>query len=217
VYAWGLLRGRDDRHHRLGFRVGFAFAAAAALVQPLVGHLAGARLADSQPTKLAAMDMAVETEQPAPLALGGLLIDGERRFAIEIPRLGSLIARASTDRPVVGLEEFAADDRPEDGLVNAVHFSFQAMVAIGLSLAALGAAFWLASRRRRDLLASRRFLWMALLAGPAAVAAVELGWMTTELGRQPWVVYRTCGSWTPSPPDRGCGSAWSRWSSCTRA
>jgi cytochrome d ubiquinol oxidase subunit I len=191
VYAFGLLRGRDDHHHRLGFRVGFAFAAAAALVQPLVGHLAGARLADAQPTKLAAMDLAVETEQPAPLAIGGLMIDGERRFALEIPRLGSIIARASADRPVVGLDEFAADDRPEDGLVNAVHLSFQAMVAIGLSLAALGAVFWLAVRRGRDLLTSRRFLWVAVMAGPAAVAAVELGWMTTELGRQPWVVYRT--------------------------
>jgi cytochrome d ubiquinol oxidase subunit I len=91
----------------------------------------------------------------------------------------------------VGLEEFAAADRPDDGLVNAVHFSFQAMVAIGLSLAALGAVFWLAAQRGRDLLASRRFLRVAVLAGPAAVAAVELGWMTTELGRQPWVVYRT--------------------------
>ena len=191
VYAGGLLRGREDRHHRLGFRVGFAFAAAAAIVQPLVGHLAGARLADAQPTKLAAMDLALETEQPAPLVIGGVLIDGERRFAIEIPKLGSLIARASLDRPVVGLEEFAVDDRPGDRLVTMVHLSFQAMVAIGLSLAALGALFWLAARRGRDLLGSRRFLWAAVLAGPASVAALELGWMTTELGRQPWVVYRT--------------------------
>jgi len=190
VYATGLLRGRDDRHHRLGFRVGFAFAAVAALFQPLVGHLAGARLAGAQPTKLAAMDLAVETEQPAPLVIGGVLVDGERRFAIEIPKLGSLIARASVDRPVVGLDAFAAADRPKDALVSTVHLTFQAMVGLGLSLAALGAVFWLAVRRGRDLLASRRFLWVALLAGPASVAALELGWMTTELGRQPWVVYR---------------------------
>jgi cytochrome bd ubiquinol oxidase subunit I len=190
VYATGLLRGRDDRHHRLGFRVGFAFAAAAALVQPIIGHLAGARLADAQPTKLAAIELAPRTEQPAPLALGGLLIDGERRFAVEIPRLGSFISRGSVDRPVVGLEEFADEDRPRDALVNVVHLSFQGMVGIGLALAALGALFWWRTRRGADLLRSRGFLWVALLAGPASVAALQLGWLTTELGRQPWVVYR---------------------------
>jgi cytochrome bd ubiquinol oxidase subunit I len=190
VYAVGLRRGRDDPHHRLGFRVGFAFAAVAALLQPVVGHLAGARLADAQPTKLAAMDLAAETRQPAPLTVGGLLIDGEPRFVIEIPRLGSLIARANVDRPVIGLDEFDEDDRPRDGIVTVVHLTFQAMVAIGLSLAALGPAFWLAQRRGHDLLASRGFLALAVVAGIASVTALELGWMTTELGRQPWVVYR---------------------------
>jgi cytochrome d ubiquinol oxidase subunit I len=170
--------------------VAFAFAAAAALVQPLIGHLAGARLADAQPTKLAAMELAPRTEQPAPLVIGGVLLGGERRFAIAVPGLGSLIARGSVDRPVEGLEEFPVDDRPRDGLVTIVHLTFQAMVAIGLTLATLGALFWWRTRRGRDLLRSRTFLWVALLAGPASVAALQLGWMTTELGRQPWVVYR---------------------------
>jgi cytochrome d ubiquinol oxidase subunit I len=190
VYAVGLLRGRDDRHHRLGFRVGFAFAAVAALVQPVTGHLAGARLADAQPTKLAAMELAPRTEQPAPLVIGGVLVDGERRFAIEVPRLGSIIARGSVDRPVEGLEEFGDDERPRDALVNVVHLTFQGMVALGFGLATLGAVFWWATRRGRDLLGSRPFLWIASLAGPASVMALQLGWMTTELGRQPWVVYR---------------------------
>ncbi len=190
VYATGLLRGRDDRQHRLGFRVAFGFAAAAALVQPVVGHLTGARLADAQPTKLAAMELAPETEQPAPLAIGGVLLDGERRFAVEIPRLGSVIARANPDRPVIGLDAFDDEDRPKDALVTMVHLTFQGMVALGLSLALLGTVFWLATRRGRDVLTSRRFLWAAVLAGPASVVALELGWMTTELGRQPWVVYR---------------------------
>jgi cytochrome d ubiquinol oxidase subunit I len=194
VYAVGIRRGRDDRHHRLGFRVAFGFAAVAAVaavVQPVVGHLAGARLHEAQPTKLAAMELAPRTEQPAPLVIGGVLVDGERRLAIEIPRLGSLIARGSVDRPVVGLEEFDPDDRPKDSLVNVVHLSFQGMVGIGLSLMVLGIAYWWASRRGRDLLAARWFLVIAVLAGPASVLALQLGWMTTELGRQPWVVFRT--------------------------
>jgi cytochrome bd ubiquinol oxidase subunit I len=190
VYATGLLRGRDDHHHRLGFRVAFAFGAVAAVVQPLSGHLLGMRLAEAQPTKLAAIELAPETEQPAPLVVGGVLLDGERRFAIVIPDLGSLIARGSVDRPVEGLDEFADDERPRDGLVTVVHLTFQAMVGIGLALVALSVAYWWSSRRGRDWLRSRRFLWLAVLAGPGAVAALELGWMTTELGRQPWIVYR---------------------------
>ncbi|MGK2950213.1 MAG: cytochrome ubiquinol oxidase subunit I [Acidimicrobiales bacterium] len=189
VYATGMLRGRDDRHHRLAFGVALAFAAAAAIVQPAIGHLAGARLADAQPTKLAAMEGAVTTERPAPLVIGGILVDGERRFAIEIPKLGSLLARASVDRPIQGLDAFAPEDRPRDALVNVVRFSFQGMVAIGTALAGFGLWWIWAGRRGTDLLASRRFLRLAVVTGPAAVLALQLGWITTEVGRQPWVVY----------------------------
>ena len=140
VYAAGLLRGRDDRHHRLGFTVPFAFATVAALCQPVVGHLLGSRLNANQPAKLAAMELAVETETRSPLVIGGLLIDGERRFGIEIPGLGSLISRGNIDRPVTGLDEFAADERPDDSLVSMVHLSFQAMVGVGFSLIGLGVA-----------------------------------------------------------------------------
>jgi cytochrome d ubiquinol oxidase subunit I len=189
VYATGILRGRDDRHHRLAMAVALGFGAVAAIAQPVIGHLAGARLADAQPTKLAAMEGAVSTERPAPLVIGGILLDGERRFAIEIPKLGSLIARASVDRPVQGLEDFAPEDRPRDALVNVVRFSFQGMVAIGSALALLGFAWLWARRRGRDLLGSRAFLRAAVVTGPAAVLALQLGWITTEVGRQPWVVY----------------------------
>lgn len=187
VYAVGLLRGRDDRHHRLGFIVPFAFATVAALAQPLVGHVLGGRLNGNQPAKLAAIELATETESPAPLVVGGIIVDGERRFAIEIPALGSLISRGSTDRPVTGLDEFPANERPGDGLATLVHWSFQSMVAIGTALATLSAGFWIARRRGRDWLANRRFLRAAVIAGPAAVAALELGWITTEVGRQPWI------------------------------
>ncbi|MET1048242.1 MAG: cytochrome ubiquinol oxidase subunit I [Acidimicrobiales bacterium] len=190
VYAVGILRGRDDRHHRLGFAVPFAFAAVAALAQPVVGHLAGARLHEAQPTKLAAMDLAVDTRARAPLVVGGVLLDGEVRYGIEIPVLGSLIARGSPDRAVTGLDSFPEADRPRDGLATMVHWSFQGMVGIGLTLAALGVVWMLGSRRGRDPLDSRWFLRSAVLAGPLAVAALELGWVTTEVGRQPWVVYR---------------------------
>jgi cytochrome bd ubiquinol oxidase subunit I len=190
VYAMGLLRRRDDRHHRLGFAVPFAFASVAALVQPLSGHVAGLRLAEGQPSKLAAMELATETERRSPLVIGGVLIDGEVRFGLEIPALGSLIARNDPDAVVTGFDAFAPDARPDDRLATMVHLGFQSMVAIGTALAAFGAWFWWRRRRGVDLLSSRRFLALAVLAGPASILAMELGWITTEVGRQPWIAYR---------------------------
>ncbi len=200
VYAFGLLRGRDDDHHRLGLRVAFAFAAVAAVVQPMIGHLTGARLADEQPTKLAAMELALETETEAPLAIGGLLIDGERRFAITIPRLGSLAATNSFDGEVPGLLDFPADERPP---ANVVHLAFQLMVALGTGLAALSVVGWWRHRRTGEWP-----VWVLralVAAGPVAVVALEAGWVTTEVGRQPWIVYRvmrveeaaTSAGWIP--------------------
>jgi cytochrome d ubiquinol oxidase subunit I len=190
VYAAGLLRGRDDRHHRLGFAVPFVFAAIASLAQPVVGHFAGLRLASAQPTKLAAMELDVESQRRAPLTIGGVIIDGKVRFGLDIPVLGSLIARSDPNAEVTGLDEFAPGDRPNDQLASMVHLSFQAMVGSGLALVGLAVWYRLSRRRGRDPLTSRRFLHAAVVAGPLAVLALELGWMTTELGRQPWIVYR---------------------------
>lgn len=189
VYATGLLRGRDDRQHRTGFAVPFAFAAVAALFQPITGHFAGMRVGNEQTSKLAAMELATETEREAPLVIGGVLVDGEVRYGVEIPQLGSFFARGGVGGEVVGLDAFADDERPGDGLATLVHWSFQLMVAIGTALLVLGAAYWSARRRGRDWLGSRRFLWLAVAAGPAAVLALELGWVTTEVGRQPWIAH----------------------------
>jgi len=190
VYATGMLRGRDDRHHRLGFAVPFAFAAIAAIAQPVVGHLAGLRLATAQPTKLAAMELNLESDSRSPLTIGGVIIDGEVRFGIDVPVLGSLISRSDPDATVPGLNDFPDDERPNDELATMVHLSFQTMVGCGLALAGVGAWWWGRRRRGHDPLSSRRFLFLAVGAGPLAVLALELGWMTTELGRQPWIVYR---------------------------
>ena len=97
VYAVGILRGRRDRAHHLGFVVAFAFATVAALVQPVIGHVAGMRLATDQPSKLAAMELSLETETHSPLIIGGVLIDGEVRGGIRIPNVG-IAALARLDR-----------------------------------------------------------------------------------------------------------------------
>lgn len=188
VYAYGILKGRNDRHHQLGFLVPFAFASVAALLQPVSGHLSGIRLAEDQPAKLAAMELAVETEEgPAPLAVGGIMLNGERRYAIELPYLGSIFARNSLDAPIQGLDEFPEDARPNERLVTMVHWSTQGMIGIGVTLMLLGITFWSLRKRGADLLQNRTFLKVAIIAGPLAILAMELGWITTEVGRQPWI------------------------------
>ena len=185
VYAVGILRGRRDHAHRLGFIVPFAFATVAALMQPVIGHVAGMRLATDQPSKLAAMELAVETETNAPFIVGGVLIDGEVRGGLEIPGLGSLISRASTDRAVPGLNEFPVADQPP---ANVVHLSFQTMVASGFAMIGIALWFWW-KRRRSDPFESRWLMRAAVAAGGLSLVALEAGWVTTEVGRQPWIVY----------------------------
>lgn len=204
VYAFGLLRGRNDAHHRLGFMVPFVFATVAALAQPLVGHVLGLRLAESQPAKLAAFELAETTEQPAPLRLGGVMIDGEVRYNLDIPKLGSLIARNSFDKPVPGLDSIPEDEHPP---VNIVHLSFQTMVGLGSLLALSVLVFWFFRWRGRDLLANRWFLRFAVVAGPLAMVALEAGWVATEVGRQPWVVWQVLRT-----EDAATDNPWLWWS-----
>lgn len=186
VYAVGMLRGRRDEHHRLGFIVPFTFASVAALAQPLVGHVLGLRLSETQPAKLAAFELATTTESPSPLRLGGILVDGEVKGSIDIPLLGSIISRNSFSKGVQGLDTIPAADQPP---INLTHLSFQAMVGIGSLLALVALLFWLARWRGHDLTERRGFLRFAAVAGPLAALALELGWVSTEVGRQPWVVY----------------------------
>lgn len=186
VYAVGMLRGRVDEHHRLGFIVPFTFASVAAVAQPLVGHVLGLRVAATQPAKLAAFELATETESPSPLRIGGLLIDGQVRYNFDIPYLGSIIARNSFSKPVQGLDTIPLEDQPP---VNMVHVAFQSMVGIGTLLALVVVIYWLARWRGRDLMGNRLFLRFMVTSGVLAALALELGWIATEVGRQPWVVY----------------------------
>ena len=186
VYAAGLLKGRRDAHHRLGFKVPFIFASVAALAQPLIGHVLGLRVGETQPSKLAAFELALTTEKPAPLRLGGILFNGDVHWALSIPKIGSLIARNSFNRPVVGLDTFPAADQPP---VNITHLAFQSMVGIGTLLAGVVVLYWLARWRKLELRENRWFLRFAVIAGPLAIIALEAGWVATEVGRQPWTVW----------------------------
>jgi cytochrome d ubiquinol oxidase subunit I len=184
VYAAAMLRGRRDRYHRLGFTIPFTVAAVLAPVQLVVGDWAAKFLATNQPIKLAAIEGLTETTRGAPLSLGGVYVDGELRYAIRIPDGLSLLAHWNPHATVVGLAAVPPDARPP---VTPVHLSFQLMVVIGMGLIALGG--WFAVNRWRHREPGRPFLAAATAAGVGAALALEAGWVTTEVGRQPWIVY----------------------------
>lgn len=186
VYAAAMLRGRTDRYHRLGFLVPFAMAAVLTPVQIGVGDWAARFLAENQPVKLAALEGLDETRARAPLTIGGVYVDGEVRYGLEVPAALSLLAQHDPDAVVAGLHEVPPEDRPPVGVVRT---SFQLMVGIGTGLLLLAGWFGVVWWRRRRLPRPRWFLWAAVAAGPLTVVALEAGWVATEVGRQPWIVY----------------------------
>ena len=188
VYAVGMLRGRVDRYHRLGFIVPFTVAALAMPLQFVVGDQAARTVAENQPVKFAAQELVWETGPDQPEIIGGVMDreTGEIRGGIRIPGLASWLTGFSTDTVIEGLADVPLEDRPP---ATTVHLAFDVMVGLGSALLALSAWFGFVWWRRRDLPRTRWFLRAASVAGVAAVVAMEAGWIVTEVGRQPWVVY----------------------------
>jgi cytochrome bd ubiquinol oxidase subunit I len=190
VYAVALLRGRRDRYHRLGFGIPFTFGAVLAPIQVVVGDWASRFVASHQPVKFAAMEDITHTANGVPLKLGG----------IELPDVLSLMVKFNPHARIRGLDAWPSSDEPPAGIP---HISFDLMVGIGTGLVLLGGwALW-AWWRHRDLPRSPWFLRAAALAGVGVVIAMEAGWTTTEVGRQPWIVYGVMR--TSAAVNRGSG------------
>ena len=187
VYAWGKLRGRWGRYERIALAVPLTVAALAAPAQIVVGDWNGRAVAADQPIKLAALEGLQQTTAGAPEHLLGWYDGTGIRYGIAIPDLLSLLAHHSPHATVQGLDTVPPDDRPP---VNWVRFSFQAMVFIGTGLAFLGMWYlWVRIFRRR--LPETPWFYRALVAAaPLSLVALLAGWLTTEIGRQPWIVYR---------------------------
>jgi cytochrome d ubiquinol oxidase subunit I len=194
AYAIGALRGRWGRYERTAFAVPLTIAAQCSPVQILVGDWAARDVAAFQPTKLAALEGLYRTTNGAPEHILGYYEKGQVKYGIAIPRLLSFLSFHRFNARVQGLEAVPPDDRPP---VNVVRYAFQVMVGIGTLLALLGLWYLLLRWRRRALDgpdAFPRTPWFyraVALAGPLSVAALIAGWVTTEVGRQPWVVYGT--------------------------
>jgi cytochrome bd ubiquinol oxidase subunit I len=187
VYAVGMLRGRRDRYHRLGLLLPLTAAVIAAPVQIVVGDWIAGVVAEHQPVKLAALEARYETSRGVALSIGGIYVDNELRYAIAIPRGLSLLVAREPNAEVIGLDSAPPELRPP---VNLTHLSYDTMVGIGFALAALAAWTGFAWWRRRDIPRTRWYLRAVAVSGIAAVAALEAGWVATEVGRQPWIVYQ---------------------------
>jgi cytochrome d ubiquinol oxidase subunit I len=187
AYAVARLRGRWSRYERTALVVPLTIAALASPVQLLVGDWAARDVAESQPTKLAALEGLGRTEKGAPIHILGWYHDGEVKFGIGIPKMLSVLAFHDPNARVEGLDAVAPDERPP---INIVRICFQTMVGIGTLLAALGALVLYRRVRRRSLPEWRWFYYGLAAAGPLSVVALICGWIVTEVGRQPWVVYR---------------------------
>lgn len=187
--AWHLLRGRDNKNVRKMLSMAMWMILLVAPVQAVIGDFHGLNTLKHQPAKLAAMEGHWENKpgEAVPLILFGIpdMEREETRHAIGIPYLGSIILTHTLDGQFPGLKEFPREDRPNSLIV---FWSFRVMVGLGLLMIALGAwSLWL--RRGGRIYGQRLFLRSALLMGPAGLVAILAGWTTTEVGRQPWVIY----------------------------
>ncbi len=206
IYAWGILRGRNDAYHRTGLTIAIALAAIFAPLQIVSGDISARWVAANQPAKLAALEAQFQTEAGAPLSIGGWpdVEARETRFAIRIPRGLSLLAYHDPNAVVQGLDEWPREDQPNPVIV---HLAFQIMVGIGFAIVGLVTWYWIAAWRNRRHGGGDSFpgTWLlrAVVAGaPLGFVAIEAGWTVTEVGRQPWIIYhvmRTSEAVTPVP------------------
>jgi cytochrome d ubiquinol oxidase subunit I len=189
VYAVAWLRGRRDRYVRLAFAVPFTIAAALTPVQLLVGDLSARALVDDQPTKFAAMEVTWTTRDHNPEVIGGFIDDqGDVHLGLSIPSLDSILVGYNPGAVIKGLSSFSASNRPDTVEANLTHIAFDLMVGLGSAGFLLAAWYFVALWRRRRLPESLWFWRLAAAAGAGCYLAVEAGWVTTEVGRQPWIV-----------------------------
>jgi cytochrome d ubiquinol oxidase subunit I len=187
--------------HRQALIIALLVGAIAALLQPLSGDILAKGTAERQPLKLAAFESHFETSTAAPLVIGGIPDEETREvhYGIKIPGALSFLAHGNFKAEVKGLEEFPRELWPP---LLPVHLAFQVMVGCGMALAGLGLLFFALWRFKPALLAHPRFLLAAALATPLGFIALEAGWVVTEVGRQPWIIYgilMTADAVTPMP------------------
>ncbi|MCL4141331.1 UNVERIFIED_CONTAM: hypothetical protein GTU68_006087 [Idotea baltica] len=185
--SYHLLKQQQSEGAKLMLSMAMWMIVVVAPLQIVAGDMHGLNTLEHQPAKVAAMEGHFETQKGAPLILFGIpdMEREETRYALEIPKLGSLVLTHDFDGELKGLKAWPKDERP-NALI--VFWSFRIMVAIGMIMLLLGlVSLWL--RKNGNLYRSALFHRTIFLMGPAGFIAVLAGWVTTEVGRQPYTVY----------------------------
>jgi cytochrome d ubiquinol oxidase subunit I len=201
LHAFLLIKNRGNKIHRKAVIIALSFGSIFAVLQPLSGDFSAKDVAKRQPVKLASMEGLFKTEKGAGLTIGGIPDEETQttEYGIKVPNLLSFLAYGNFDAEVKGLNDFPEGNWPP---VLIVHLAFQLMVACGFTLAALGILFWIIWFKWKDKLLDKKFLIITAICTPLGFIAVEAGWIVTEVGRQPWVIYnilKTVDSVTPVP------------------
>ena len=201
VHAYMLLRHKGNKFHRGAIQIALTFGAVAAILQPLSGDISAKNVAKLQPAKLAAMESLFKTSKPAALVIGGIPNEEneEVKYGIHIPHLLSFLAHGDPNAEVEGLDKTDKKNWPP---VAIVHFAFQIMVLMGMLMMGAGILFLIFKFKWKENLNKRWWLKLLVWLTPVGFIAVEAGWIVTEVGRQPWIIYgimKTKDAVTPMP------------------
>lgn len=198
VSAFYLLRKKHQEFAKASIRIALGLAIFASVFQLVTGHSSAMGIAETQPAKLAAYEGLYETDVPADLYIMGWVDeDDERTMGLAIPGGLSWLLYGDTQAPVTGLNSFAPEDRPP---VNIVFQSYHIMVAVGMALILIALVSGFFAWRGR-LFEKRWLLWALVFSVLGPQIANQLGWLSAEVGRQPWIVYnllRTSDALSPA-------------------
>ncbi|MGM5630547.1 cytochrome ubiquinol oxidase subunit I [Apibacter raozihei] len=201
IHALMILKKKNVLFHTKAFKIAAICASIAALLQPLSGDISAKDVTKRQPEKLAAMEAHFNTEPSTPFIVGGIVDEKNEKvdYALKIPGMLSFLAHGDFKTPVKGLNEFPKQDRPP---VSIVHYSFQIMITLGVLLMIIGGLYIIALIKKRSWLQKKWLFKLFVFAIPLGYIALEAGWVVTEVGRQPWIIYRvmrTADAVTPMP------------------
>ncbi|PQL90428.1 cytochrome ubiquinol oxidase subunit I [Apibacter adventoris] len=201
IHALMILKRKNIKFHSRAFKIAAISASIAAILQPISGDISAKDITQRQPEKLAAMEAHFKTDSASALIIGGIPdVKNEKvKFAVKIPGFLSFLAHGNFKTPVKGLSDFPKNDRPP---VSITHYSFQIMVFLGVILMILGFIYLIGIIRKKQWVNNKYLLKFFVIATPLGYIALEAGWTVTEVGRQPWIIYKvmkTADAVTPMP------------------
>jgi cytochrome d ubiquinol oxidase subunit I len=201
VHALMIIKKKNVVFHSKAFTIAAVFACIAAILQPLSGDHSAKDVAKRQPAKLAAMEAHFHTQKNAPLIIGGVPDEKNKKVdhKLEIPGLLSFMAHGDFNSEVKGLDSISEAHHPP---VAITHYAFQIMVGLGMLMMLLAVIYFMALWKKKKWLRSKWLLKLFVIATPMGFIAVEAGWTVTEVGRQPWIIYgimKTADAVTPMP------------------